>query len=518
MTRQLSLFRTWAVAFVVFLCCGLLVAGDIPLTNWAIPTKHLAIGANADISNPGFFIAVTPCRVVDTRNANGPFGGPKLVGGASRSFAIPSGPCAGIPAVAAYSLNLTVTQPEANNGFLKAYPTGSAQPLVASLNFNANETKGNAAIVPANGSGSIDIFTNVNTHLIMDINGYFFDNNHTMAPQEWVGIYGTYDNGGTFFVWNFSTNSGASTSSIRGYTNNVNGGQAILGQSAGTTGTTYGVKGTNASTTPLSAGVYGTAGAPAALSGGGYCGVFGNTDAAGFGVLGVSQATAVFGDLVDSSGTFLRGGRLGYSTYGVYAQGDYGGTGAKFFVEPHPLDASKVIRYVALEGPESGTYFRGKGRFARGSATIEVPEDFRMVTDAEGLTVQITPIGKPTAVGVVRIGLDRIEVEATRDVEFSYLVQGVRKAFKNFNPISEGSEFVPESPDERIPAYLTEEAKSRLIANGTYNADGSVNMETAERMGWAAQWREREAKAQALAKQQPPADPQVTKGPGRIVH
>src|SRR4051812_16498454 len=119
------------------------------------------------------FITIVPCRLVDTRNANGPFGGPKLVGGASRSFVVPSGACAGIPPAAAYSFNLTVVQAEADAGFIKAYPTGSAQPLVSSLNFNTNDVKGNAAIVPANGSGSIDIFSSVNTHIIIDINGYF---------------------------------------------------------------------------------------------------------------------------------------------------------------------------------------------------------------------------------------------------------------------------------------------------------------------------------------------------------
>jgi hypothetical protein len=158
---------------------------DVPLRNWPVSFDSMVRSAASDStgrlrpvtdalpSPPATFIAVPPCRVVDTRNANSLYGGPKLVGGASRSFVIPSGPCPGIPAGVAYSLNLTVTQPEADNGFLKAYPTGSPQPLIASLNFNANETRGNAAIVPADGTGSIDIFTNVNTHLIIDINGYF---------------------------------------------------------------------------------------------------------------------------------------------------------------------------------------------------------------------------------------------------------------------------------------------------------------------------------------------------------
>ena len=48
-----------------------------------------------------------------------------------------------------------------------------------------------------------------------------------------------------------------------------------------------------------------------------------------------------------------------------------------------------------------------------------------------------------------------------------------------------------------MSAAFSEEAKARLIANGTYNADGTVNMTTAERLGWAQKWRERAAAAAA---------------------
>ena len=37
------------------------------------------------------FNPVTPCRVVDTRNPNGQFGGPAIQGDTVRSFAIPQG-------------------------------------------------------------------------------------------------------------------------------------------------------------------------------------------------------------------------------------------------------------------------------------------------------------------------------------------------------------------------------------------------------------------------------------------
>src|SRR5262249_22586105 len=110
--------------------------------------------------------------------------------------------------------------------------------------------------------------------------------------------------------------------------------------------------------------------------------------------------------------------------YGVFSGGDFGGTGAKYFVEPHPTDASKEIRYVSLEGPEAGTYFRGTGRIVHGTAMIEIPESFRMVTDEEGLTVVVTPVGQMASLAVIRQDLNEIVVQGSKDVKFNYLVNG----------------------------------------------------------------------------------------------
>jgi hypothetical protein len=119
------------------------------------------------------FIAVAPCRVIDTRNANGPFGGPALAANVSRTFNIPSGPCPGIPSTAgAYSVNIGAILPGAD-GFLTAFPTGTTQPVVSSVNFLGGEVIANAAILPAGTGGSIDVFVNVPTNMYLDINGYY---------------------------------------------------------------------------------------------------------------------------------------------------------------------------------------------------------------------------------------------------------------------------------------------------------------------------------------------------------
>lgn len=92
---------------------------------------------------------------------------------------------------------------------------------------------------------------------------------------------------------------------------------------------------------------------------------------------------------------------------------------------------------------------------------------------------------------VVSIGLDRIVVKGSRNVDFFYTVNGVRRTFKNHDPILSGTGFMPSSAETRIPQYLSEGQRQLLIQNGTYNADGSVNMETARRLGWDKEWEKR---------------------------
>jgi hypothetical protein len=118
------------------------------------------------------FYPVTPCRVADTRNPVGPFGGPEMEAGATRSFAIPSSGCYVPSTAAAYSLNVTVV-PDGRLSYLSTWPAGSSQPLVSTLNSLDGSVAANAAIVPAGAAGAIDIFVTNETNVVLDINGYF---------------------------------------------------------------------------------------------------------------------------------------------------------------------------------------------------------------------------------------------------------------------------------------------------------------------------------------------------------
>ena len=127
------------------------------------------------VPSPVQFAALTPCRVVDTRNANGPFGGPPIGGHSFRSFPLSqSGNPCGIPATAvAYSLNVTVV-PGPSLGYLTIWPAGEGQPVVSTMNSPDGRVKANAAIIPAGASsGSVSVYVTDTTNVILDIDGYF---------------------------------------------------------------------------------------------------------------------------------------------------------------------------------------------------------------------------------------------------------------------------------------------------------------------------------------------------------
>ncbi|MBI4902307.1 MAG: hypothetical protein HY820_01650 [Acidobacteria bacterium] len=140
-------------------------------------------------SNGLLYYPVNPCRAVDTRgpvysSLPAPYGNSRMQARENRSFRLPGSPACSIPAAAAYSMQLTLAPGELTNGapvaFITAYPTGVAQPNISNMNALFGYAVANSAIVPANGSGSIDVFAYDATNLIIDVNGYF-------APDDGTG-------------------------------------------------------------------------------------------------------------------------------------------------------------------------------------------------------------------------------------------------------------------------------------------------------------------------------------------
>lgn len=141
----------------------------------------MALPHRSEADGPFEYHTLMPCRLADTRDPNGPTGGPILQTTVIRKFPV-QGMC-GVPIGAkAVTVNVTAVTP-AGQGHLRVYPSDIAVPTVSALNFAAGDIAvGNGAIVAladdtvetldlaiyplvVGGAGTV--------HVILDVTGYF---------------------------------------------------------------------------------------------------------------------------------------------------------------------------------------------------------------------------------------------------------------------------------------------------------------------------------------------------------
>ncbi len=83
--------------------------------------------------------------------------------------------------------------------------------------------------------------------------------------------------------------------------------------------------------------------------------------------------------------------------------------GWKGFDIKHPTKDNYRLRYVCLEGPEGGVYFRGK---VRNKNVISLPDYWEKLVDPTTITVSLTPIGAHQNVIVKRVEPTKIHLQA----------------------------------------------------------------------------------------------------------
>lgn len=141
-------------------------------------SKSVTVGP---VGSAALFYPITPCRALDTRNANGPLGGPKLQArppgqpGVRRTFNVAGCP---IPAGAiAVSANLTVTNVAVQGDLILFRSDLPTQPVASSIFFRTGYTRANNTFVALPSPGTT--FSVVNNSagtvdFIFDVNGYFW--------------------------------------------------------------------------------------------------------------------------------------------------------------------------------------------------------------------------------------------------------------------------------------------------------------------------------------------------------
>ncbi|HZF13106.1 MAG TPA: glycoside hydrolase family 44 protein [Thermoanaerobaculia bacterium] len=141
----------------------------------SLPARSATL-AVLDLGTPAAaFYTVTPCRLLDTRNPTGPYGGPALAANGERTWNL-AGQC-GIPAAAqAVAINLTITSPT-QGGDLRVFPGGSV-PVVSFLNWSAGQIRTNNAVLPLSTDGNAAFSVHLDmgggtAQLLADVVGYF---------------------------------------------------------------------------------------------------------------------------------------------------------------------------------------------------------------------------------------------------------------------------------------------------------------------------------------------------------
>ncbi|MCA9476927.1 MAG: hypothetical protein KC563_14150, partial [Nitrospira sp.] len=172
--------------------------------------------------------------------------------------------------------------------------------------------------------------------------------------------------------------------------------------------------------------------------------------------------------------------------------------GSGTFVQPHPSDPAKEVVYAFFEGSEHAVFLRGKATLVQGRAIIETPEHFRVVAGRdEDITVQFTPRSTDTfglaAVKVTREHIDVRELKGEQNTyEFDYFITAKRAGFEGHEPIQPNTHFTADQKraEDFEETYAQSDnptvkvMRSLLVANGTLTAEGKLNRETADKLGW----------------------------------
>ncbi|MEO8264054.1 MAG: CAP domain-containing protein [Ilumatobacteraceae bacterium] len=133
----------------------------------AVVQPAIALPYAAAVSATSAYVSVQPCRLADTRLNSG------FVQVDALTLQIAGRGICGIPSNAtALALTLTVVNPQAS-GFLTAWPSDRARPVVSNVNFDVNQIRANGSITRVDAAGTFRVFTSVPSQVVVDVVGAF---------------------------------------------------------------------------------------------------------------------------------------------------------------------------------------------------------------------------------------------------------------------------------------------------------------------------------------------------------
>ena len=325
----------------------------IPVRNWSVSGSS---DQKPTSNTTGLvFIAITPCRIMDTRahggsGKTGKFGTPSLVAGQARIVPVPSSNC-GVPVAAAYSVNFVSVTPLGQAvAWVAAWQDDTAWPGTVVLNAVQGGMVDNSAIVSAGADGGIQVLATNNTDLVIDINGYYV---HAAAAQGLSGPQGPAGPAGA-----------TGATGLRG----------SIG-SAGVAGPA-GLQGAIGNTGPAGpAGLTGPAGAQGAIGNTGAAGPAGPTGPAGTqGAIGNTGAAGPGGPTGPAGAQGLIGNTGGTGDTGPTGPPGTGGVlaFADFFGLMPPDNAATIAVGTDVQFPQDGPISAGSAITRTGPSTFSL--------------------------------------------------------------------------------------------------------------------------------------------------
>ena len=160
---------------------------------------------------------------------------------------------------------------------------------------------------------------------------------------------------------------------------------------------------------------------------------------------GTADALVVEGDQTINNGNLHTSNLVAVTGQGCAWSGStINVQGWKGFDIKHPTRDNHRLRYVCLEGPEAGVYFRGRVRNSDFTVDIPLPSYWKYLVDVDSITVQLQPIGyKQPNIIVKSWDEEKITLQSETGIDCFYHVHASRKDGEPLIPEYEG-----ESPND----------------------------------------------------------------------
>ncbi|MEP1122297.1 MAG: S8 family serine peptidase [Ilumatobacter sp.] len=136
--------------------------------------SHFALDVNGFVPEGAGLVGVAPVRLLDTREGNPTVDGVAQGGGpvaAGQFIEVQVAGRGNVPADAATAVvNVTAVRPS-GVGYVTLYPCG-VRPLASTLNYAAGQIVPNGAVTDLSPDGTVCIYTEEASHLLLDVTGY----------------------------------------------------------------------------------------------------------------------------------------------------------------------------------------------------------------------------------------------------------------------------------------------------------------------------------------------------------